>query len=238
MARPYVQFPGWSTPLMLSHHIPRFLDATIAALGLVVLSPLVLIVAVAVRFSSRGPVLFRQARVGRFGREFVMLKFRTMQVNSDALQVTATGDGRVTGIGRALRRLKLDEVPELWNVLRGDLALVGPRPEVPRYVDLEDTRWRQVLRERPGITHPVTLRLADEESLIAAAGGDPERFYLDELLPFKLRSYLEHQRSRSVAGDLRVLAATAAALIGWRWYPAVRVAEVRAAGEDTNERHD
>ncbi|MCU0235267.1 MAG: sugar transferase, partial [Thermoanaerobaculales bacterium] len=103
-----------------------------------------------VALSSRGPVLFRQQRVGRGGRPFTMLKFRTMRVGGGGAQVTAAGDGRVTAVGRLLRRLKLDELPELVNVLGGELALVGPRPEVPRFVDLGDPRWRAVLEERPG----------------------------------------------------------------------------------------
>lgn len=221
----------------MRHGIPRELEAAAAAAGLVLASPLLLITAAAVRLSSRGPVLFRQVRVGRFGREFEMLKFRTMRVNHEAVQVTASGDGRVTGVGRVLRRLKLDELPELWNVVRGELSLVGPRPEVPRYVDVDDERWHRVLEERPGITHPVTLRLADEERLIAAAGGDPERFYVDELLPFKLMGYLEYQETRTVWSDLRVLAATAAALVGWRWYARVGLDEVRAGSGPGAGRH-
>ena len=208
-----------------------------AAGGLLLASPLLMVTAAAVALSSPGPVLFRQVRVGRFGREFVMLKFRTMRLNDEPLQVTAAGDGRVTAVGRLLRRLKLDELPELWNVVRGELSLVGPRPEVPRYVDADDERWHRVLEERPGITHPVTLRLADEEGLIAAAGGDAERFYVDELLPFKLRGYLEYQKERSLGSDLRVLAATAAGLVGWRWYDPAGLDEVRADGSGVEGRH-
>ncbi len=161
-----------------------------------------------------------------------------MRVNDEDLQVTASGDERVTGVGRVLRRLKLDELPELWNVVRGDLSLVGPRPEVPRYVDLEDTLWKKVLNERPGITHPVTLRLADEEGLIAVAGGDAEVFYTSELLPFKLEGYVDYQAGRGFWTDVGVLAATAAALVGWRWYPEVTLDEVRSAGASGNGIHD
>ncbi len=218
--------------------MPRVIEAIMAAVGLVLLTPVLALVAAVVGLTSRGPVIFRQMRVGRFGREFEMLKFRTMRVNDESLQVTASGDERVTAVGRVLRRLKLDELPELWNVMRGDLSLVGHRPEVPRYVDIDDPKWHQVLEERPGITHPVTLRLADEERLIAAAGGDAEEFYIGQLLPFKLRGYLEYQEHRTLWQDVRVLAATAAALVGWRWYPPVSLDEVRAASGGSDGRHD
>jgi lipopolysaccharide/colanic/teichoic acid biosynthesis glycosyltransferase len=218
--------------------LPRSFESILAAGALFVLAPLLAVVALAVSVSSRGPIVFRQLRVGRLGREFEMLKFRTMRVNDESLQVTALGDERVTAVGRLLRRLKLDELPELWNVVRGDLSLVGHRPEVPRYVDIDDPRWHQVLEERPGITHPVTLRLSDEEGLIAAAGGDAEEFYTGELLPFKLRGYIEYQNVRTIWTDLKVLAATAAAMVGWRWYPPVSLEEVRATSGGSDGRHD
>jgi lipopolysaccharide/colanic/teichoic acid biosynthesis glycosyltransferase len=217
--------------------LPRPFEALKAAGLLLVMMPLLVVIGLSILLSSPGPVFFRQRRVGRGGREFTMFKFRTMSVNTEHVQVTSSGDARVTPVGRLLRRLKLDELPELWNVVAGDLSLVGHRPEVPRYVDLEDALWRQVLVERPGITHPVTLRLADEERLIAAAGGDPERYYVDELLPFKLRGYLAYQRKRSFWKDVWVLAATAAALVGWRWYPAVRLDELRAETALDKGRH-
>jgi lipopolysaccharide/colanic/teichoic acid biosynthesis glycosyltransferase len=207
--------------------LPRVVDGILAGVGLVLLAPAMTVAALAVGLTSRGPVVFRQQRIGRHGKAFTMLKFRTMRVNSEDLQVTAAGDDRVTVVGRVLRRFKLDEMPELFNVVRGDLSLVGPRPEVPRYVDVGDPNWKKVLEERPGITHPVTLGLQDEEGLIAEAGGDPERFYVEELLPFKLEGYLAYQDVRSAVADLRVLAATAAALVGWRWYPPVRLDEVQ-----------
>ena len=218
--------------------LPRPFEFVAAVGGLIVLAPLLVVVALAVWVSSRGPIVFRQLRVGRLGREFTMLKFRTMRVNDESLQVTASGDDRVTAVGRVLRRLKLDELPELWNVVLGDLALVGHRPEVPRYVDPEDSEWRWVLEERPGITHPVTLRLADEERLIAAAGGDAEEFYTGQLLPFKLKGYIEYQGVRTTWTDAKVLAATAAAMVGGRWYSPVSLEEVRAVAGGSDGRHD
>jgi lipopolysaccharide/colanic/teichoic acid biosynthesis glycosyltransferase len=207
--------------------IPRGVEAAIALAGLVLLAPLLALVAIAIRLISPGPVLFRQQRVGLGGREFTMLKFRTMRLTSHGPQVTAAGDERITSVGRLLRRLKLDELPELWNVVRGELSLVGHRPEVPRFVDLEDPLWVRALRERPGITHPVTLGLKDEERLIARAGGDSERFYTEELLPFKLRGYVDYQQRRSAFEDLKILIATVIGLLGRGSYPPVRLEHVR-----------
>lgn len=215
--------------------LPRVVEAVKAVCLLFLFMPVMLVTGLLVLGSSGPPVLFRQRRVGRGGREFTMLKFRTMRVNNQKVQVTSIGDDRVTAVGRVLRRLKLDELPELWNVIAGDLSLVGHRPEVPRYVDLEDPLWQKVLQERPGITHPITLILTDESSLIAEAGADPERFYLEELLPFKLRGYVAYQRVRSIWSDLKVLIATAAAMVGWRWYPEVSLDEVRAAASAARE---
>jgi lipopolysaccharide/colanic/teichoic acid biosynthesis glycosyltransferase len=217
--------------------LPRPLESLTAALFLVLTMPLLLVISILALISSGPPLFFRQRRVGQGGREFTMLKFRTMRVNNGKLQVTASGDERVTSVGRLLRRFKLDELPELWNVVVGDLSLVGHRPEVPRYVDLEDPRWQRVLRERPGITHPVTLRLQNEEGLIAEAGGDPEDFYVTELLPFKLQGYIAYQGKRTFWNDVKVIAATTAAMIGWRWYPAVSLDEVRTATVADEGRH-
>ncbi len=193
--------------------LPRWLEAPAAGLGLVLAAPVLAVAALAVRLSSPGPVLFRQERVGRRGRPFVMLKLRTMTHGATGAAVTAGDDPRVTGVGRLLRRTKLDELPELWNVVRGDMSLVGPRPEVPRYVDLADPQWRQVLEARPGITDPVTVALRDEEGLLAQVEGNREAFYRQVLQPFKLRGYLDYQRRRSAWSDLAVIARTVAAVV-------------------------
>ena len=166
-----------------------------------------------IRASSRGPIFFRQERVGRGGRNFVLYKLRTMRLSTDGPQVTAPGDDRITRVGRILRKTKLDELPQLWNVVRGDMSLVGPRPEVPRYVDLDDPLWMETLRVRPGITDPVTLKLRDEESVLARVEGDPERFYREELQPAKLREYVAYSRSRSWSKDVAVLCRTVLALL-------------------------
>jgi lipopolysaccharide/colanic/teichoic acid biosynthesis glycosyltransferase len=128
-------------------------------------------------------------------------------------QVTAGDDIRITPVGKFLRKTKLDELPELWNILKGDMSLIGPRPEVPRYVDLDDPMWRLVLEARPGITDPMTLRLRNEEALLVEVEGDRERFYLETLQPFKLEGYLDYLQTRSWRSDLKVLWQTIVAVV-------------------------
>lgn len=191
----------------------RAFDIAVSLVGLVLLAPLLALLALAVRLDSPGPALFRQERVGRHGRTFRIAKFRTMRPGAGPL-VTAGGDPRVTRLGARLRHWKLDELPQLWNVLRGDMSLVGPRPEVPRYVAHypADLRGR-VLSVRPGITDPAAVRFRHEEALLAAA-PDPERCYLEEILPAKLALYADYVAHRSFAADLGVLAATVRVLLG------------------------
>jgi lipopolysaccharide/colanic/teichoic acid biosynthesis glycosyltransferase len=192
--------------------IPRWFDAASATAALLALAPLAAVLAAVVRLSSPGPALFRQQRIGRGGQPFEMFKFRTMRINAGGPQFTADDDDRVTPFGRFLRKTKLDEMPELWNVVRGDMALVGPRPEVAAYVDLEDPAWLEVLRVRPGLTDPVTATLLREEELLGLVEGDRETFYRAALIPFKLAGYRSYLSQRSFRSDLRTLAATAVAV--------------------------
>ena len=198
--------------------LPRAIEASLACLGLAAASPILLLAAGLIAASSPGPILFRQQRVGLGGRPFTLLKLRTMKVAPEGTQLTASGDSRITPVGRWLRRFKLDEIPQLWNVVRGDMSLVGPRPEVPRYVDAGDPLWQQVLSARPGLTDPVTLRLRDEESILAGA-EDPESFYRERLLPWKLRGYRDYLVRRSWASDLGVLGATVLSILRVRRAP-------------------
>lgn len=152
--------------------------------------------------------------MGRYGAPFTLLKFRSMYLHDNrGRQVTAKGDSRVTFVGGLLRKTKLDELPELWNVVRGDLSLVGPRPEVLKYVNLDNPFWQKVLEVRPGITDPVTLRLRNEEELLAGCEGDPEKFYLSTLQPYKLLGYIEYQGQRTWRTDMRVLIKTLFAVV-------------------------
>ncbi len=189
----------------IKNGLPRQAEAAIALVGLVMVAPLIALTAIAIAVTSRGPVIFRQKRMGRKGRPFTMYKLRTMLPASAGLQVTAGDDVRITPVGKFLRKTKLDELPELWNILKGDMSLIGPRPEVPRYVDPEDPLWRLVLEARPGIADPMTLRLRNEEALLVEVEGDRERFYLETLLPFKLEGYLDYLQARSWRSDLKVL---------------------------------
>lgn len=193
--------------------LPRFCDVLVAFLGLSLFSPLLVLVALAIRLSSKGPIIFRQQRVGQNGRSFQLYKFRTMRASTGGPQVTARDDKRITWLGTILRKLKIDELPELWNVLKGEMALVGPRPEVERYVDRDNPNWQDVLQTKPGITDPVTLRLRNEEILLAGVDNDRERFYLEVLQPFKLRGYVQYQQQRTWQSDLRVLYETALAVL-------------------------
>ncbi len=194
----------------------RLFDIALSLLALALLCPLLLAVALWVRLDSPGPVLFRQQRVGRGGRPFAILKFRTMQVNAEAagLQITVGQDPRITRAGAWLRRSKLDELPQLLNVLRGEMSMVGPRPEVPRYVALYPADQRAtVLSVRPGITDLASLAFRDESTLLARS-ADPERTYVEEILPIKLRHACDYVAQRSLWLDLRIIARTALALLG------------------------
>lgn len=188
--------------------LARWVEVVLSAVGLTLSVPLLAVSSAAIALTSPGPIIFRQNRVGRNGKLFVLYKLRTMKSGNDGPQVTASGDERITWIGRILRRTKVDELPELWNVLKGDMSLVGPRPEVPRYVDLEDDRWLLVLQSRPGITDPVTLRLRDEEKLLAQVKDNYEDFYRNTLQAHKLQGYIDYLHNRSSSTDFKIMIRT------------------------------
>ncbi len=188
----------------------RVVDIVAALSGLLLLAPLLLLIALAIKVETRGPVFFRQERVGRYGRSFRIFKFRTMTVDGGdgATQLTVAGDRRITRVGALLRRSKFDELAQLIDVLRGTMSLVGPRPEVPRYVAHYPPEWRErLLSVRPGITDFASVRYRDENALLAQA-GDPEREYIEVILPTKLRYALHYVDQASLGNDLRVLGLT------------------------------
>lgn len=192
----------------------RLFDIVCAGFGLLLLSPLLLAVAAWIKLDSHGPVMFRQERVGRFGRTFRIHKFRTMRVDAPALgpQITIGDDARITRSGRWLRASKVDELPQLWDVLRGAMSLVGPRPEVPRYVAMYPAELRElVLSVRPGITDPASLSFRNESELLARA-EDPEREYVEVVMPMKLGLAADYVRNASLGGDIRLILATLGAI--------------------------
>lgn len=193
----------------------RLFDIVLAGTALLVLLPILIVVALLVKLTSRGPVFFHGERVGKGGQPFRILKFRTMfnQSRSGPL-VTTADDGRVTSFGRFLRDSKIDELPELWNVVVGDMAVVGPRPEDPYYVSLYSPDQRAILRHRPGLTSPASIAYRNEESLLR--GENWERQYVEEIMPAKLRVDSEYMATRNLATDLRVIARTVVALLDHR----------------------
>ena len=189
-------------------------DVVVAGVLGAVTLPVTLICAALVRSLDGSPILFRQTRVGRFVREFQILKFRTMRSGQGPL-VTSRGDPRVTPLGRRLRRAKLDELPQIWNVLRGDMSLVGPRPEVPMYVAARARDYRAIAGLRPGMTDWASLLFRDEEAVLRAHASNPG-FYEETLLPRKLALARLYHRRLSCRVDLSILAATAGLVLGAR----------------------
>jgi lipopolysaccharide/colanic/teichoic acid biosynthesis glycosyltransferase len=182
----------------------RLFDMTGAAAGMVILMPVLFALALLILWGDGPPVFFSQMRVGRKGKLFRIWKFRTMRADSQGRIITVAGDGRVTHIGAVLRRCKLDELPQLFNVLKGDMSLVGPRPEVPECVQLEAPIWQAVLQVRPGVTDLATLLYRDEEKLLGTA-VDATALYCETVLPAKLALNLGYLRSRSFWRDLRLI---------------------------------
>lgn len=191
----------------------RAFDLCAAALGLLLLSPLMVAIALWIRLDSKGPVLFRQVRVGRYGVPFDILKFRTMSAQADPQRLLTVGrDPRITRAGHFLRKYKLDELPQLFNVLTGTMSLVGPRPEVARYVACYPPRERElVLSVKPGVTDWASILYKDENTILGQA-PDPEQAYIDTILPTKLAYYVRYVHERSFWVDLRIIVRTLRAL--------------------------
>lgn len=191
----------------------RAFDLCAAALGVLLLSPLMAAIALWIRLDSKGPVLFRQVRVGRYGIPFDILKFRTMSAQAGPQQLLTVGrDPRITRAGHFLRKYKLDELPQLFNVLNGTMSLVGPRPEVARYVACYPPRERAlVLSVKPGVTDWASILYKDENAILGQA-PDPEQAYIDTILPTKLEYYVRYVHERSFWVDLRIIARTLRAI--------------------------
>lgn len=192
----------------------RTFDVAASAVGLALLSPVFVISSIAIWAHDRGPVFFRQERIGLGGKPFRIHKFRSMRVANSGSLVTSADDDRITWVGQILRKSKLDELPQLIDVLRGDMSLVGPRPEVAEYVAL----WgadaaAEILSIRPGITDPASITYRNEQEELAEA-QDPDRHYVEVILPRKVAMYREYVRQQSFFGDLRLIAKTVLAVVG------------------------
>ena len=192
----------------------RIFDIFFSFLGLLLLSPLFLILSVWISLDSRGGVFYRQLRVGRGNRDFRLIKFRSMRTDADKAGLITVGghDPRITRSGYFIRKYKLDELPQLINVLKGDMSFVGPRPEVRKYVDMYTPEQLHVLDVRPGITDEASIRYRNENELLATA-DDPERFYIETVMPDKLRINLEYVQNHSLWGDIKLIFRTFAAVV-------------------------
>ena len=192
----------------------RVFDLVISITGLILLSPVMLGIALAIILGSSGPVLFRQTRVGRFGKPFTIYKYRTMVPDADQLgeKITIGQDPRITNVGSFLRRYKLDELPQLFNVLKGDMSLVGPRPEVPEYIEYyPGLEKNEVLSIRPGITDMASIEFRNENLLLMTA-DDPVREYIDNILPRKIELYKKYVRERTLWLDMIIIMKTVGVL--------------------------
>ncbi|MGL4599225.1 MAG: sugar transferase [Bacteroidia bacterium] len=194
--------------------LKRTFDIVAATIGLIILFPFLLMIAIAIKCDSRGSIFYRQMRVGIHGTDFSILKFRTMRPNSDKQGLLTVGgrDPRVTSIGYFLRKYKLDEFPQLINVLIGDMSIVGPRPEVRKYVNLYTEQEKIVLSIRPGITDYASIEYSDENELLKQA-SDPEEAYIQKIMPAKLELNLKYIREKKIATDLKIIAMTFAKIL-------------------------
>lgn len=184
----------------------RLFDIVSSGIGLLCLAPVFVVMAIWIKLDSRGPVFYRQTRVGRYGRDFRIFKFRSMRVGSDKGRQITVGerDPRITRFGYFIRRYKIDELPQLINVFLGDMSVVGPRPEVRKYVDLYSEEQRKVFQVRPGITDLASIKYRNENELLSQV-DDPDTYYIDVIMPDKLAINLEYIRHQSFMGDIKII---------------------------------
>lgn len=185
----------------------RCFDIVASLLGLIIVSPLLLVIVLIIKLKMPGPVIFSQERTGRKGKPFTIYKFRTMTLDHGGSTISVRGENRITPIGAKLRKCKIDELPELWNVLKGDMSFVGPRPDVPEYTNRLVGEEKKILELRPGITGPASLKYSNEEELLSSA-NDPQKYNDEVLWPDKVRLNLEYYYNRSFFGDIIIILKT------------------------------
>ena len=212
--RAEVDFDALLKKKSCSLFLKRCFDITASALGLLVLAIPFLIIAVIIKATSKGPVFFRQVRVGKGGKEFRIFKFRTMVVDAEkrGMQITVGADSRITGIGKFLRKTKVDELPQLINVLIGQMSFVGPRPEVPKYVAMYSDYQRNILKIKPGITELASIVYRDENDVLAKS-DDPEATYINEIMPRKIELNIEYMQKMGFWYDIKLIFMTFAAIL-------------------------
>ncbi|MBU5454988.1 sugar transferase [Caproiciproducens sp. MSJ-32] len=193
----------------INRAIKRIFDIIVSLIGIIIISPILLIVAISIKLDSEGSVLFLQKRIGKDGKPFNIYKFRTMVTNAEKLgaQITVGKDNRITRVGAFLRKYKIDELPQLFNVLKGDMSLVGPRPEVPKYVELYTEEERRVLEVRPGITDLASIRYRDENDILGKV-ENPEEYYIKVIMKDKLKLNLEYIEKSNVFYDIYLIIKT------------------------------
>ncbi len=184
--------------------IKRFFDFTSAFFGLIILFPIILLLAILIKIKMPGPVFFTQKRVGQHGKLFTMIKLRTMTVNHGGSSISVKGESRITPLGAVMRKYKLDELPGLWNVLKGDMSFVGPRPDVPGYADQLEGEDRKILLLKPGITGPASMKYSNEEEILADQ-DDPVKYNNEVIYPDKVRINLEYLKNQSFILDLKII---------------------------------
>jgi len=187
--------------------IKRIFDAILAFIGLILLLPVIVMISILIKIKMPGPIFFKQKRVGQFGELFTMIKFRTMKVDHGGSSISVKGESRITPLGATLRKYKLDELPELWNVLKGEMSFVGPRPDVPGYADLLVGEDKNILLLKPGITGPASMKYSNEEEILALQ-TDPKIYNDTVIYPDKVRINLEYLKRRNMAMDLWLIILT------------------------------
>ena len=195
----------------------RIFDLSVSVILLVLFSPFYLLIALLIKLDSFGPVHYKALRVGKNGRLFKLFKFRTMKVNSSSSgpAITQKTDPRITRVGKILREIKVDEIPQLWNVIRGDMSLVGPRPEDPRYVEKYDEEQRKVLLVKPGLSSPASIEYRHEEKLLSTQVDNLEEYYVHQVMPKKLKIDLDYVENQSLIRDVAICFKTAYTIIKW-----------------------